>query len=86
MSDAADLALPLSIAWVGAMPEKCGGADLDGTGNVNFGDFTILASQWRQAPGTPSADIAPEAGGDGIVNILDLALLADHWLETGCLD
>ncbi|MHC4545521.1 MAG: hypothetical protein ACYTDW_14210, partial [Planctomycetota bacterium] len=88
LSDAADLALPLSIAWVGAgaLPEKCGGADLDGTGDVNFGDFAILTSQWLQAPGTPSADIAPEAAGDGIVNFLDLAVFANYWLETGCLD
>jgi hypothetical protein len=79
-----DLGLPLSIAWVGAMPVKCGGADLDGMGDVNFGDFSILTSQWLQAPGIPSADIAPEAAGDGIVNFRDLALFADHWLEAGC--
>lgn len=85
LSDAADLALPLSIAWVGATSEKCGGADLDGMGDVSFGDLTILVSQWLQAPGTPSADIAPGPG-DGIVNFLDLAVLADHWMETGCLD
>jgi len=85
LSDAADLALPLSIAWVGATPEKCGGVDLDGMGDVSFGDLSILVSQWLQAPGTPSADIAPGPG-DGIVNFLDLAVLADHWMETGCLD
>jgi len=85
LSSAGDLALPLSIAWVGAIPEKCGGADLDGTGDVDFGDFTILASQWWQAPGTPSADIAP-ATGDGIVNFLDVSVFADYWLETGCVE
>lgn len=87
LSNAADLALPLSIAWVGAgaLPETCGGADLDGMGDVSSGDLKILASQWLQAPGTPSADIAPVPG-DGIVNFLDLAVLANHWLETGCLN
>ena len=84
LSSAADLGLPLSVVWVGATPEKCGGADLDGTGDVNFGDYAILTSQWLQAPGTPSADIAPEVAGDGIVNFLDLAVLADQWLGTGC--
>ena len=84
LTSTSDLGMPLSIAWVGAMPAKCGGANLDGMGNVNFGDFTILASQWLQAPGTPSADIAPEPSGDGIVNFRDLALLADYWLDTGC--
>jgi predicted outer membrane repeat protein len=84
LSSAADLGLPLSIAWVGATPEKCRGADLDGSGDVNFGDYAILTSQWLQAPGIPSADIAPEVAGDGIVNFLDLAVLADQWLGTGC--
>jgi len=81
LSDAADLALPLSIEWVGAVPEKCGGADLDGLGDVSFGDLVILVSQWLQIPGTPSADIAPVPG-DGIVNFLDLAVLGDYWMES----
>ena len=81
LSNAADLALPLSIAWVGAIPEKCGGADLDGLGDVSFGDLIILVSQWLQPPDTPSADIAPVPG-DGIVNFLDLAVLAGHWMES----
>jgi len=58
--------------------------DLDGSGDVNFGDYAILTSQWLQAPGTPSADIAPVVAGDGIVNFLDFAVLADQWLGTGC--
>ena len=82
LSNAADLALPLSIAWVGAIPEKCGGADLDGLGDVSFGDLIILVSQWLQPPDTPSADIAPKPNGDGIVNFLDLAVLASHWMES----
>jgi len=77
-----DLALPLSIAWVGDMPAKCGGADLDGMGDVSFGDLNILVSQWLQAGGTPSADIAPKPAGDGIVNFLDLAVLAGYWLQS----
>jgi hypothetical protein len=55
-------------------------ADIDGDGDVDFFDYAILASQWLQAPGVPSADIAPP-GGDGIVDILDLGALADNWLE-----
>jgi hypothetical protein len=84
LSSATDLGLPLSIVWVGETPEKCGGADLDASGDVNFGDYSILTLQWLQAPGTPSADIAPEVAGDGIVNYLDLDILADQWLGTGC--
>jgi hypothetical protein len=47
---------------------------------VEMRDFAILGAQWRQPPGEPSADIAPD-GGDGIVDRLDLAALADNWLE-----
>ena len=55
-------------------------ADLDDSGNVNWVDFAILASQWLKAPGSPSADIAPPPGGDGIVNYKDLGLFVDNWL------
>ena len=45
--------------------------------NVDFNDLMIMASQWLQSPGTPSADINQ----DGIVNFIDFAELANHWLE-----
>lgn len=54
--------------------------DFDFSGSVDFTDLSILALQWLQPPGTPSADIAPSPP-DGIVNFLDYAVLADHWLE-----
>ena len=54
-------------------------ADIDGDWEVDFVDFSILASQWQQAPGIPSADIEP-ANGNGIVDFLDLGLLVDNWL------
>lgn len=54
-------------------------ADIDEDGNVDFIDFAILASQWLQAPGVPSADIAPMPAGDGIVDAEDLAVFCDNW-------
>ena len=48
--------------------------------HVDLFDFAVLASQWLQAPGVPSADIAPDSG-DGVVDINDLAVLAAHWLD-----
>jgi len=39
-----------------------------------------IGNQWLSAPAEPSADIAPESG-DGVVDFLDLALVAEHWLE-----
>jgi hypothetical protein len=53
--------------------------DFNGDWTVNFIDFGVLADQWQQAPGMPSADIAPPEG-DGVVDGLDLGLLVDYWL------
>jgi formylglycine-generating enzyme required for sulfatase activity len=61
--------------WVGITP-----ADLTGNSKVDFIDYAILANQWQLPPGTPSADIAPPPTGDGIVNLQDLALMAEYWL------
>ncbi|WP_186804751.1 alpha/beta fold hydrolase [Limihaloglobus sulfuriphilus] len=55
-------------------------ADIDLNAVINRLDLLILCSQWMDAPGTPSADIAPH-GGDGIVNFLDFAVLSGSWLS-----
>jgi hypothetical protein len=54
-------------------------ADINADGKVNFADFAILASQWLQLPGVPSADIAPDIH-DNFVDEKDLAVLAENWL------
>ena len=54
--------------------------DLDADGDTDLFDFSILAGQWLQLPGQPSADIAP-CGGDCIIDFSDLKVLCDHWLE-----
>ncbi|MBN1786844.1 MAG: trypsin-like peptidase domain-containing protein [Sedimentisphaerales bacterium] len=54
--------------------------DFDCDKDVDFLDLLILADQWRSEPGEPSADIAPETP-DGIVNMLDLDVFAQNWLE-----
>jgi serine protease len=50
--------------------------DLDGDYDVNYGDLWIMCSNWLTDYTT--ADIAP-AGGDGIVDFLDFAVLAADW-------
>jgi hypothetical protein len=45
---------------------------------AGFGDLASLSGHWLG--NDPSLDVAP-AGGDGIVNFLDFALAAEHWLE-----
>jgi hypothetical protein len=56
--------------------------DLNADCWINFGDLGILAQQWLQDTGSLSADIAPE-GGDGIVDLLDMAVIAKRWLRYG---
>jgi hypothetical protein len=55
-------------------------ADFTGDCIVDLKDLSILGSQWQQAPGSPSADVAPEPA-DGVVDGLDLNVLMDSWLE-----
>ena len=58
-------------------------ADLNFDLVVNFEDFAIMAEQWLQEPGVPSADIAPLPLGDNIVNMRDLRILIRQWLRIG---
>jgi hypothetical protein len=52
--------------------------DVNGDAAVDRKDLYLIAQQWLSAPGIVSADIAP-AGGDGIVNFLDLAAMAKQF-------
>jgi hypothetical protein len=60
-----------------------GSGDIDGDGKVDYTDVYILAEQWLEGPGEPSADIAPAPEGDGIVDWLDFAELAGGWGWAG---
>ena len=50
---------------------------------IDFYDLEVLCLQWLQVPGDPPADIAPPPDGDGVVNLLDLAVFASRWLQYG---
>ncbi|MBN1796911.1 MAG: RICIN domain-containing protein [Sedimentisphaerales bacterium] len=56
-------------------------ADFDLSGMVDLDDLHTMSIQWLQPGGTPSADIAPLPNGDGIVNLLDFAILAEDYLK-----
>lgn len=65
----------LELSRIGCVPW-----DLYCDGRVDGKDIAILGNQWRQPPGYPDADIAPEIA-DGVVDFLDVGVLLDHWLE-----
>ena len=54
-------------------------ADFEPDGDVDIDDLTVLAEQWLQTPGTPSADIAPEPR-DNFVDLEDFARFAHYWM------
>ncbi len=54
--------------------------DLEPDCDVDWMDLAMLSQEWLGF-GLNSGDIAPSPTGDGIVNMLDFALLAEHWLE-----
>ncbi|MBI9017598.1 MAG: hypothetical protein JEZ07_10100 [Phycisphaerae bacterium] len=63
-----------------AMPDF---PDINNDCFVNLEDFAILASQWQDNPGIPSADLYP----DGIIDLKDLNVLIEYWFQRvpGCL-
>lgn len=75
---------PCDIIWgevedytITVMPESWLLGDFIDPNGVDMRDFLVLAAQWKQAPGKPSADIAPGCG-DGIVDWLDVKALAEN--------
>jgi len=64
-----------------------------GDGIVNFLDWAVFATEWNADMGSLSdftdqwletggtADIAPAPDGDGIVDIFDLIMFSEYWLE-----
>ncbi|UCG58251.1 MAG: PD40 domain-containing protein, partial [Phycisphaerales bacterium] len=52
--------------------------DFDGDGIVGLREFSKLAQYWGQ--NEPSVDIGPMPWGNGIVDVQDLAVLAENWL------
>jgi hypothetical protein len=54
-------------------------ADLYYDGFVDINDLLIMAQQWLDVPGEPSADIAPEVL-DNFVDYQDFAVIYQNWL------
>ncbi|MBN2138899.1 MAG: metallophosphoesterase [Sedimentisphaerales bacterium] len=58
-------------------------ADINRDCRVDGRDLALMTAHWRQAPGDPAADVAPEVR-DNFIDLRDLAVLVQNWLE--CTD
>jgi len=56
---------------------ECYAANINGVGPVNLNDFAMLASGWRLA----IYDLAGDTNRDGVVDIIDLLQVVEHWLS-----
>jgi hypothetical protein len=65
----------IELLKVSSIPD----GDLSDDGKVNFIDFAMLAQYWGQSSTT--ADIAPIPVPDGVVDLKDLSVLCENWLE-----
>jgi hypothetical protein len=54
-------------------------------GRVDLIDLGVFSQAWMSTGASinwyPYADLAPEGSGDGVINVLDLAVLAENWLN-----
>ena len=57
-----------------------GKGDFTGDGKTDGDDFAVITLDWLSNGSI--ADISPSPDGDGIVNLQDFAIFAQHWLES----
>ena len=79
-----DLTLPLSIAWMGSL-DKCGGADLNNSGEVSVPDLQILVNHWLEKDTDPSWLDKADLDNNDSIDLRDFAILGRYWLATDCL-
>ncbi len=53
--------------------------DFAGGCDINLGDFAVLAQNWQDD--NPAMDIAPYLDPDGIIDLQELLIMSEHWLN-----
>ncbi len=66
------------LAWQAILP-----GDLVCPDGIDMKDYAVLADQWQRD--VLASDVAPD-GGDGIVNFMDWAIVANGWPDTTDID
>ena len=81
--DAYDLVV-LADEWL--LREFAVDADFDKDGVITFLDWAVFANAWQSDPASsnwdPRCDLFPE-GGDSLIDIEDVAVFLELWLEVG---
>jgi parallel beta helix pectate lyase-like protein/dockerin type I repeat protein len=79
-----NLTLPLSIAWMGSL-YKCGGADLNNSGEVNLPDLQLLMNHWLEEDTDPNWLEKTDLDNNDTIDLGDFAVMGQYWLETDCI-
>lgn len=75
--------VPVETLFLTHVPSR----DFDNNTAVDFEDFAVLASHWRTAvtPDPNTVEIRYDLNSDGLVDVGDLTLFSEYWLErTDC--
>jgi hypothetical protein len=84
-----DLALPVSIQWVGATTvDPCQGADIDDSGDVGLGDLVMMAQAWLSSPPDGNWDTACDLAlpVNNHIDLMDLSVLSQCWEDGSEVD
>ena len=86
-----DIALPLSVLYNTDAGQACNPADYDSSGRVDFQDLATWAQHWTaRHSGKTSVeaqfDLYPPDQPDGGLDLHDLAVLTECWLERAAED
>ena len=75
--------LPQAIVSIGVLASSVSlEGDADGDNRVDLEDYVILSNGWSSSKPEAGYDARADFNEDGLINVIDLRLLAANWLRT----